>query len=125
MPYVTPLIFTSISQFHSSILRRSSATAASARRCVDHDVDTPVRPHDCLDQSLHPVTVGDVCSYGECLAAAACQLICLLMTGGIDAPCTQHNACALRGEKPGGCLTQPAAGARDDDDFSFDVIVQF
>jgi hypothetical protein len=58
------------------------ATAASARRCVDHDVDTPVRLHGCLDQSLHLVTVGDVRSYGECLAAAAGQLICLLMTGG-------------------------------------------
>jgi hypothetical protein len=58
------------------------ATAASARRCVDHDVDTPVRLHGCLDQSLHLVTVGDVRSYGECLAAAAGQLICLLMTEG-------------------------------------------
>jgi hypothetical protein len=34
----------------------------------------------------------------------------------------QHNACALRGEKPDGCLTQPAARARDDHDFPFDII---
>src|SRR5439155_5396220 len=40
----------------------------------------------------------------------------------IDAPCTQHNTCALRGEKPRGRLAKSTARARDDDDFSFDVI---
>src|SRR5271157_3463674 len=74
-----------------------------------------------LDQSLHPVTLGDVCSHGECLAAAAGQLVCQRLEA-IDAPRTQPAARALRGEKPGGRLAQPAARARDDDDFSFDAI---
>ena len=39
----------------------------------------------------------------------------------IAAPRTQYNARALRGTKPGRRLAQPAALARDDDDFSFDV----
>ena len=34
----------------------------------------------------------------------------------------QHNACALCGEQPGSRLAQPATRARDDDDFSFDVL---
>jgi hypothetical protein len=45
--------------------------------------------------------------------------------GSIDAAgraCTQRNACALRRQKPGGCLAQATARSRDDDDFSFDVI---
>ena len=48
-----------------------------------------------------------------------------LLMGGpytIHAPRTQHNACALRGEKPGRCLAQPAARARDDDDLAFDSL---
>ena len=35
---------------------------------------------------------------------------------------TQHNGRALCGEIPRARLAKPAAGARDDDDFSFDVI---
>jgi hypothetical protein len=31
-------------------------------RVVDYDVDTPVRPHGCIDQFLNLVTVGDVSS---------------------------------------------------------------
>src|SRR2546423_918710 len=88
---------------------------------VDHDVDTPVCLHGGVDQSLNLVALGDVCRYGECLAATAGQLVGQGLDA-IGAPRTQHNACALRGEKPGGRLAQPAARARDDDDFSCDVL---
>jgi len=40
-----------------------------------------------------------------------------------DAARTERNGCALRGQKPGGCLAQSAARSRDHDDFSFDVVV--
>src|SRR5581483_3040985 len=40
----------------------------------------------------------------------------------IGSPRTQHDACALRGEKPSGRLAVAAARARNDYDLSFDVI---
>ena len=42
---------------------------------VNHDVDSPVRLHGRVDQSLHLVAVGDVGRHGQCLAAAAGQLV--------------------------------------------------
>ena len=43
---------------------------------IDHDIDTPKFLRGCIDQSLHLVTMSDVCRNGECLAAAAAQFIC-------------------------------------------------
>jgi hypothetical protein len=84
---------------------------------VHHDVDTPVRLNGGIDESLHLVAVGDVCRYGECLAAAAGQLVGQ-RPEPFDPPCPQHNAPSLGGEEPGGRLAQPAARARDDDDMT-------
>jgi hypothetical protein len=42
---------------------------------VDHDVDAPVCLHGRVDQSFDLLVVGDVRSYGDCLAAAAGQLV--------------------------------------------------
>src|SRR5437764_15357681 len=74
LPYSTPLRLTSIVRSHSSTLRRSSG-ARHQPGIVDHDVDTPERLPGGVDQSLHLVAVGDVCRYGECLAAPAGQLV--------------------------------------------------
>jgi len=121
MPYSTPLTFTSIIRSHSSTFRRSSGACGISPALFDHDVDTPVCLHGRIDQALHLVAPGDVHRYGECLAAAAGQLLGQGLDA-IDAPCTQHDARALRRKKPGGRLAEPAARARDDDDLSFDVI---
>jgi hypothetical protein len=40
----------------------------------------------------------------------------------VDAPRAQHDARALRGKMACGGLTEAAACARDDDDFSFDIV---
>jgi hypothetical protein len=42
---------------------------------VDHHIDPPVCLHGCVDQSFDLLAVGDVRRYGECLAAAAGQLV--------------------------------------------------
>ena len=88
---------------------------------VDHDVDAPVGLHGCIDQSLHLVASVTSVGTASALPPLPGQLVCQRLDA-IDAPRTQHNARALRGEKPGGRLAEPAARARDDDDFSFDVI---
>src|ERR1700737_981731 len=43
---------------------------------VEHDIDPPVCLYGCVDQSFDLVVGGDVCRYGECLAATAGQLVC-------------------------------------------------
>jgi hypothetical protein len=77
--------------------------------------------YGCVDQPFDLVALGDVCCYGNGLATTRLQLIRQRLNA-IKAPRTQGNARALRGEKAGGRFAQPAARARDDDDFSFDVI---
>lgn len=50
------------------------------------------------------------------------DLVHVLWLEAVGAPGTQHNDCALRGEKPSGCFAQPAACARNDDDLVLDSL---
>jgi hypothetical protein len=89
-------------------------------RIVDHDVDTTVRLHGRVHQFLNLVApVTSVVTASDLPPQRSARSPGL---DAIDPPRTQHHACALHGEMPGGRLAQPAARARDDDDFSFGVI---
>jgi hypothetical protein len=101
-------------------LRRSSGECGISP-AFDHDVDAPKGLHGGVDQSLDLVVARDVGCHGDCPGAAAGEFIgqCL---NAIDASRTQHNACTLCAEMPGARFTEPAARARDHDDFSFDVV---
>jgi len=76
MPYSTPLMFTSITRFQSSILRRERWRLRHQPGVVDHHIDPPVCLYGCVDQSFDLFVVGDVRRYGSGLAATAGQFVC-------------------------------------------------
>ena len=76
IPYNTPLIFTSIVRFQSSILRRSRGRVRHQPGVVDYHVDAPERLHGCVHQMLHLTEVGDIGSYRKCFATGRIQLVC-------------------------------------------------
>jgi hypothetical protein len=75
MPYSTPLMFTSIIRFRFVDLEAFKWRLRHQPGVVDHHIDPPVCLHGCVDQSFDLLAVGDVRRYGECLAAAAGQLV--------------------------------------------------
>jgi hypothetical protein len=69
-------------------------------------------------------SVNDVSAHLLTMSPVRTQLVCQDWMR-IDATRTQHDTCALRGEKPGGRLAQPAARACDDDDFPSILLFMF
>jgi DNA-binding transcriptional LysR family regulator len=88
---------------------------------VDENVDPAAGLDGRVHQALYLSAVRDIGLHGERLSSDGRDLLHQRLEA-LDPARAQHDGGALRGKVPGGRLSHPAAGPRDHDDLSLDVV---